>query len=328
MAETDTSEFFRKEGINYFEYKMLFEAIIEYYADFDIEKLLEQIKFSCNSSGFNVIVPFEFANDFKGIVKNNNHFKFDDSYPFGLTITSIASFLDFLVSIKAYYLETEFNEKEYRDLFSAVIKKIVMVVDKDYTICDHMQGNDKFNMGIETTKEFSSGIRFRNLIDEFDRYAFIPLNINYDDDNWFDDSDDYFDETEIRAELGAGKCCRLSMVDENKGIKAKYNRYPFGFKIEFEIKLNSSETIRALHYYNIHGSKDRIGEFIALEYYCNGLMIESKRYNITEGLFGKTYGKMEPISEDMIGTICGELQDIITRIKNSYPKKNKQKIIG
>jgi len=240
-------------------------------------------------------VPYELAklinekydnNKYKIRVEGANESKVPKGDVYTYHIDTIEGLVAFILELKNYYSKSEVTQEEFETNLNMVYNEILQSVNANVSIYDWMLDRN-------TRKEYFNSLfknntildfRLRKKIEEFDNIVnpFPNINLNTIDNNFIVNGD--ISNTDIFN--GVESCYKLT--DKESDISFRTIKNERGFVIILFIPTELNE-VRVYHYFN-QGE-----EVIAFEKY-DYKHLNRLEYNITDGTFGKQYGKKHNVT--------------------------------
>lgn len=246
-----------------------------------------------------------------------------------------------LLEMKDYFARkqglAETEVQRFNEIMATINSEILKKVNPSISAYEWMKVDSKnsesFFETIENGKKTSFGKEFRNAIDKFDKVVNPFINEEID----LDEAINYLSKVNISAnrynsERGMRRknCCQVHITEISSKNKVSYYRSPDGFSYQLLYTFGEEQYLSVLHYYSTSGEKKDRGEEIYINYFGDNVPQKIDiRYNITQGVVGKTYGEKTPITPEQKEWIYDELLKAIdlasTITLNNMQKKGYSK---
>lgn len=262
---------------------------------------------------------YEYLEKCKEARKNLSHRVNENKYIDTYHIDTKEGFVILLIEMKDYFsrkqglVETEVQR--FDELMAIINSRILKKVNPYISTYQWMQtdpeNSEIFLKTVENGRKTSFGKEFRDAIDKFDKVVnpFINEEVN------LDEMINYLSKVNISSEVYNSEdgmqrenCCQVHITDIASKNKVSYYRRPDGFSYLLMYTLGDQQYLDVLHYYSTRGEEKDRGEVIYINYFGDNIPQEiDVRYNITQGIVGKTCGEKKSITLEQKKWIYDEL---------------------
>lgn len=251
----------------------------------------------------------------KNLLRRINENKYIDTYH----IDTKEGLVILLLEMKDYFARkqglVETEVQKFNELMATINSRILQKVNPYISTYQWMQtdqeNSESFLKTVEVTTKTPFGKEFRNVIDKFDSVINPFINMDVD----LDDAINYLSKVNISAntynieqETYRENCCELHITEISSKNKVSYYRRHNGFSYQLTYTLGDQQYLEVLHYYSTSGEHKDRGEGIYINYFGDNIPQEiDVRYNIPQGVVGKTCGERIPITLEQKEWIYEEL---------------------